>query len=156
MLTCQAYPPARRALPVWAGNGDLVDVIKDGDLAAMLLDMCELALHQVFAPGVAQDSMPDLAGCDQLWAALTALVAVLAIHQEAPPMSQDLCCDLMLLFTDTVQVKSSCMCLLERNPACVYTCGGSQMLLVSMSLLLMLSSYVSEPSVHPMDFVLFC
>ena len=89
---------------VCAGNEDLVDVIKDGNLVAMLLDMCELALHQVTAASPAQDSTPDLAGCDQLWAALTALVAVLALHEEAPPMPQDLCCDLMLLFTDIAQV----------------------------------------------------
>ena len=109
----------KKALSSHAGNEDLVDVVKDGNLVAMLLDMCELALHQVFAPGAAQDSIPDLAGCDQLWAALTALVAVLALHQAAPPMSQDLCCDLMLLFTDIAQVRSSCMRPLGSTPVCM-------------------------------------
>ena len=89
-----------------AGNEDLVDVVTNSDLTALLLDMCELALHQVGSPADAQGSPVDLSGCDQLWASLTALQAVLDLHAAAPPMTLDLCCDLMLLYTDIAQVGS--------------------------------------------------
>ena len=81
-----------------------MDVVKNGDLTVLLLDMCELALHQVSSPATAISSGPDLVGCDQLWASLTALQAVLDLYAAAPPMTHDLCCDLMLLYTDIAQV----------------------------------------------------
>lgn len=89
---------------ICTGNEDLVDVVKNGDLTALLLDMCDLALHQVSSPATAASGSPDLLGCDQLWAALTALQAVLDLYTAAPPMTHHLCCDLMLLYTDIAQV----------------------------------------------------
>ena len=79
-------------------------VVKNGDLTALLLDMCELALHQASSPATAASGSPDLVGCDQLWASLTVLQAVLDLHTAAPPTTRDLCCDLMLLFTNIAQV----------------------------------------------------
>lgn len=95
------------ACEMHAGNDSLMEVAREGDLTALLLDVCELALCRVSNPEFREDRLLQ-AGSDvkQLQAALSALQAVLALKLSSSPLSLELCCDLMLLLIDIAQVGS--------------------------------------------------
>ena len=93
------------ACEVHAGNDSLMEVVREGDLTALLLDVCELALCRVTNPEFREDRLLQ-PGSDlkQLQAALSALQAVLALKLSSSPLSLELCCNLMLLLIDIAQV----------------------------------------------------
>jgi hypothetical protein len=84
-----------------------MEVVREGDLTALLLDVCELALCRVSNPEFREDRLLQ-PGSDlkQLQAALSALQAVLALKLSSSPLSLELCCDLMLLLIDIAQVST--------------------------------------------------
>lgn len=89
----------------FVGNAELVEVVQDGDLTALLLDVCELALCCLNRPELGEAISPQPApGSGQLQAALSALQAVLKLTDSMQPLSLDTCCDLMLLLMDISQV----------------------------------------------------
>ncbi len=90
-----------------AGDDSLMEVVREGDLTALLLDVCELALCRVSNPECREDRLLQ-PGSDlkQLQAALSALQAVLALKLSPSPLSLELCCDLMLLLIDIAQVST--------------------------------------------------
>jgi len=90
-----------------AGDDSLIELIREGDLTALLLDVCELALCRVANPEFREDRLLQ-PGSDlkQLQAALSALQAVLALKLSSSPLSLELCCDLMLLLIDIAQVST--------------------------------------------------
>lgn len=93
------------ACEVHAGNGSLMEVVREGDLTSLLLDVCQLALCRISIPEPHEDRLLQ-PGSDlkQLQAALSALQAVLALKLSSPLLSLELCCDLMLLLIDIAQV----------------------------------------------------
>ncbi|KAL0055345.1 hypothetical protein WJX82_010851 [Trebouxia sp. C0006] len=95
-------------LPQAAGDHSLMEVMREGDLTALLLDVCELALCRVSNPEFREDRLLQ-PGSDlkQLQAALSALQAVLALKLSSSPLSLELCCDLMLLLIDIAQMLAS-------------------------------------------------
>ena len=95
--------------PTCVGNGELVEVVQEGDLTALLLDVCDLALCRLNRPELSEAiSTQATPGSGQLQAALSALQAVLKLTHSAPPLSLDICCNLMLLFIDISQVSHTC------------------------------------------------
>ena len=84
-----------------------MEVVREGDLTSLLLDVCQLALCRVSIPQLHEDRLLQ-PGSDlkQLQAALSALQAVLALKLSSPPLLLEMCCDLMLLLIDIVQVPS--------------------------------------------------
>ena len=91
-----------------AGNAELLEVVREGDLVALLLDVSELALCRLNRPELADAiSAQSSPGPEQLQAALSALQAVLKLSDSARPLSLDTCCDLMLLFIDVSQVSEA-------------------------------------------------
>ena len=88
-----------------AGNDSLMEVVREGGLTALLLDVCELALCRVSNPEPSEAPLSqEGSGLGQLQAALGALQAVLALNLTSPPLSLETCCDVMLLLTDVAQV----------------------------------------------------
>ena len=88
-----------------AGNDSLMEVVREGGLTALLLDVCELALCRVSNPEPSEAPLSqEGSGLGQLQAALGALQAVLASNLASPALSLETCCDLMLLLTDVAQV----------------------------------------------------
>ncbi|KAA6419843.1 MAG: hypothetical protein FRX49_10206, partial [Trebouxia sp. A1-2] len=122
-------------LPQAAGNDSLMEVAREGDLTALLLDVCELALCRVSNPEFREDRLLQ-AGSDvkQLQAALSALQAVLALKLSSSPLSLELCCDLMLLLIDIAQMLASTRQAASRQQApaapayCAITLAVSQVL----------------------------
>ncbi|KAL3149121.1 hypothetical protein ABBQ32_001960 [Trebouxia sp. C0010 RCD-2024] len=95
-------------LPQAAGNAEVQEVVQEGDLTALLLDVAELALCRLNRPELAAAiSAQSSPGPGQLQAALGALQAVLKLSDATRPLSLDTCCDLMLLFIDISQVLDS-------------------------------------------------
>ena len=88
-----------------AGNENVIEVAREGDLTALLLDMSELALCRVSNPELSGGVMAQQGSeLNQLQAALSALQAALSLKLSAVPLSLDMCCDLMLLLIDVAQV----------------------------------------------------
>ncbi len=85
-----------------------MEVAKESDLTALLLDVCELALCRVSNPDLIESTLSKQGTeLNQLQAALSALQAVLALKLSAPPVTLDTFCDLMLLLIDIAQVSSA-------------------------------------------------
>ena len=85
-----------------------MEAVKEGNLTALLLDMCELALCRLSSTD-ANDStaLGQGSGLQQLQASLAALQAVLALQLPSSPLTVDMGCDLMLMLTDAAQVRSA-------------------------------------------------
>ena len=82
-----------------------MEAVKEGNLTALLLDMCELALCQVNSADTnGSTSVGQGSGLQQLQASLAALQAVLALKLPSSPLTVDFGCDLMLMLTDAAQV----------------------------------------------------
>ena len=85
-----------------------MEAAKEGDLTALLLDMCELALCQLNSPASEDGSLTEQAlGLQQLQAALAALQAVLTLQLPSSHLTLDMGCDVMLLLIDVAQVGNS-------------------------------------------------
>lgn len=112
MNACQHCTPTLSCLTALSdivflcvGNAELVEVVREGDLTALLLDVCELALCCLNRPELGEAILAQPApGPGQLQAALSALQAVLKLTDSMQPLSLDTCCDLMLLLVDIGQV----------------------------------------------------
>jgi hypothetical protein len=106
-----------------AGNDSLMEVARESDLTALLLDVCELALCRVSNPGLFEDRLPQQGSdLNQLQASLSALQAVLALKLSSPPLSLELCCDLMLLLIDVAQVSTRLCSLRHIHPMQMLCC----------------------------------
>ena len=89
----------------FAGNDEMLEAAKEGDLTALLLDMCELALCQLNNPTSENGSFTEQGlGLQQLQAALAALQAGLSLQLPSSPLTLDMGCDVMLLLIDVAQV----------------------------------------------------
>ena len=90
------------------GKPELIEVVQEGDLTALLLDVSELALCRLNRPELGEAILAQSSpGSGQLQAALSALQAVLKLIDSMRPLTLDICCDLMLLFIDISQVSKT-------------------------------------------------
>ena len=112
--------PQIAAISPCVGNAELGEVVQEGDLTELLLDVCELALCRLNRPELSEAILTQSApGSGQLQAVLSALQAVLKLNDSARPLSLDVCCDLMLLLIDVSQVSRTCK---EKQSVCLRCC----------------------------------
>lgn len=90
-----------------AGNAEFKEIVQEGDLTALLLDVAELALCRLTNPELSEIISAQPSGSGQLQAALGALQAALMLSDTNPRLSLETCCDLMMLFIDVNQVSTA-------------------------------------------------